>query len=135
MKTDIFVNLGTKNLEKSIEFFLGLGFTVNPEFTDENAACIVISDNIFAMILKEEFLKKFTDKEIIDAHKKVESITCLSFESKARVDEFANKAIKMGATENIVPEMQQEEVMYGRSINDLDGHVWEVVWMNPVTLK
>lgn len=135
MKTSIFVNLGTKDLEKSKEFFKGLGFSINPQFTDENAACVVISENIFAMILTEEFFKKFTNKEIIDAHKCTEIATCLSLESKAKVDEFANKAVKMGATENIVPEMQQGDYMYGRSINDLDGHIWEVMWMDPTTIK
>lgn len=135
MKTSIFVNLGTKDLEKSKKFFTDLGFSINPQFTDNNAACVVISDNIFTMILTEEFFRQFTSKDIIDAHKGTETTTCLSLESKAKVDEFANKALELGATENIVPDMGQGEAMYSRSINDLDGHIWEFLWMDPSTIK
>ena len=135
MKTNIFVNLGTKDLEKAKSFFTGLGFTINPQFTDKSAACIVISENIFAMILTEEFFEKFTKKGIINAHKSTECTIGLSAESKEKVDDFVNKAISMGATENIVPEMQQENSMYGRSINDLDGHIWEIFWMGPKMIK
>jgi uncharacterized protein len=135
MKTNIFVNLSTKDLERAKAFYVGLGFTINPQFTDSNAACIVISENIYAMILTEEFLKRFTQKEIIDAHKGTESITCLSAENKEKVDEFVNKALAMGATENNVPDMQQGDVMYGRSINDLDGHIWEIMWMDPKIIQ
>jgi predicted lactoylglutathione lyase len=135
MKTNIFVNLTTKDLERAKNFFTGLGFTINPQFTDENAACIVISDNIFAMIVVEDFFKRFTKKEIVNDHVATETATCLSAESKEKVDEFVTKALSMGATENIVPDMQANESMYGRSINDLDGHIWEIMWMDPKTIK
>ena len=135
MKTNIFVNISTKNLDRAKEFFIGLGFTINPQFTNQDAACVVISDNIFVMVLTENFFKRFTKKEIADAHKNTEAITSLSAENKEKVDEFVTKALAMGATENIVPEMQQNPIMYGRSINDLDGHIWEIFWMDPKAIK
>lgn len=130
MDKNIFVNLPTKDLEKAKEFFAGLGFGIDERFTDENAACVVISDNIYAMIINEEFFANFTDKEIVDAHEATESITSLSAESKEEVDEMVDMAVKLGATENKVSEMQQGESMYGRSFNDLDGHIWEIIWMD-----
>lgn len=130
MKKNVFINLPTKNLEKAKKFFTGLGFGIDERFTDENAACIVISENIYAMIITEEFFANFTDKEIVDASEATESITSLSSDSKEEVDEIVDRAIKLGATENKVSEMQQGESMYGRSFNDLDGHIWEIIWMD-----
>lgn len=131
MRTNIFVNLGTKNLEKAEEFFTGLGFTINPAYTDKNAICVVIDENIFAMIIEESFFRKFTKKEIIDARKLSEAAICLTCASEVDVDEMTEKALELGATENIVPEMQAGDSMYGRSFNDLDGHIWEIMWMAP----
>jgi predicted lactoylglutathione lyase len=131
MKTKIFVNLGTKNLEKAKEFFTGLGFSINPDYTDKNNACVVIDENIFVMIIEEKFFRKFTKKEIIDAHKLSETAVCLSCDSQVDVDEMTEKALSLGATENIVPELQADDSMYGRSFNDLDGHIWELMWMAP----
>ncbi len=131
MAKNVFVNLGTKNLEKAKKFFTGLGFTIKQEFTDKNAICVVINENIFALIINEAFFRKFTKREIIDAHKISECAICLSCDSEVEVDELTEKALKLGATENIVPEMQAGDTMYGRSFNDLDGHIWELVWMAP----
>lgn len=135
MKTNIFVNLTTKNLERAKSFFTGLGFTINPQFTDSNAACIVISENIFSMIVTEDFFTRFTKKNIVDAHAGTECAVCLTASSKEEVDAYAEKALAMGATENIVPDMQQGDGMYGRSINDLDGHIWEFMWMDPKIIQ
>ncbi len=129
MATKIFVNLSVKDLNKSKEFFTKLGFTINPQFTNEKAACVVISEDIFAMILKEEFFKTFIPRtEIADATKSTEVLVALSAESKQGVDEMADKAIAAGGTQLREPE--DHGFMYSRSFQDLDGHIWEVFWMD-----
>ncbi|HZH64484.1 MAG TPA: VOC family protein [Flavisolibacter sp.] len=129
MATKIFVNLPVKDLEKSKEFFTKIGFTINPQFTDDKAACVVISEDIFAMILREEFFKTFIPRtEIADATKATEVLVALSAESKEGVDELANKAIAAGGSQLREPE--DHGFMYSKSFQDLDGHIWEVVWMD-----
>lgn len=129
MATKIFVNLPVKDLEKSKEFFTKIGFAINPQFTDDKAACVVISEDIFAMILREEFFKTFIPRtEIADATKATEVLVALSAESKEGVDELANKAIAAGGSQLREPE--DHGFMYSRSFQDLDGHIWEVVWMD-----
>jgi predicted lactoylglutathione lyase len=129
MPTKIFVNLAVKDLERSKEFFKQLGFTFNPQFTDETAACMVIADDIYAMLLTRPKFKEFTKKEVADAHKTTEVLTCLSFDSKEKVNEVVDGAIAAGGTE--ARESQDYGFMYGRSFNDLDGHIWEIIWMDP----
>ncbi len=129
MPTKIFVNLAVKDLERSKEFFKQLGFTFNPQFTDETAACMVIADDIYAMLLTHPKFKEFTKKEVADAHKTTEVLTCLSFDSKEKVNEVVDGAIAAGGTEAREP--QDYGFMYGRSFNDLDGHIWEIIWMDP----
>ena len=133
-KTNIFVNLGTKNLERAKTFFTGLGFTLNPQFTDKNGACVIISENIYVMIVAEDFFRRLTKKPLVDARKEAEATICLTCDSEVHVDEMTEKALKLGATENIVPEMKQDDTMYGRSFNDLDGHIWELMWIDPTIL-
>ena len=129
MATNIFVNLPVKDLDKTKAFFAALGYTFNPQFTDANAACMIISENIFAMLLVEPFFKGFTDKTIVDAHKSTEVLLALSTNSRAEVDDMVNKAVAAGGTE---PRAAQDHgFMYTRSFNDLDGHIWEILWMNP----
>jgi predicted lactoylglutathione lyase len=129
MATKIFVNLPVKDLEKSKEFFTKIGFAINPQFTDDKAACVVISEDIFAMILQEEFFKTFIPRtEIADATKATEVLVALSAESKEGVDELANKAIAAGGSQLREPE--DHGFMYSRSFQDLDSHIWEVVWMD-----
>ncbi len=129
MATKIFVNLPVKDLEKSKTFFTQIGFTINPQFTDEKAACVVISDTIYAMILKEEFFKTFTpNKQISDAAKTTEVLLALSADSKEQVNELAEKALAAGATQARPPE--DHGFMYSRSFEDPDGHIWEVFWMD-----
>jgi uncharacterized protein len=129
MSTKIFVNLAVKDLDRSKEFFKQLGFTFNPQFTDETAACMVIGDDIYAMRLTYPKFKEFTKKDIADAQKTTEVLTCLSFDSKDEVNELVDKAVAAGGTEAREP--QDYGFMYGRSFNDPDGHIWEIIWMDP----
>ena len=130
MATSIFVNLPVKDLEKSKQFFSKLGYTFNPQFTDEKAACMVISDTIYAMLLSEPFFKGFIpNKEIADTTKTKEVLTALSTDSRQQVDDMADKAIAAGGKQFREPE--DHGFMYARSFEDLDGHVWEVIWMDP----
>ncbi len=129
MPTKIFVNLPVKDLDKSKKFFTKLGFTINPQFTNEKAACVVISADIYAMILTEEFFKTFIPKkEISDATKSTEVLVALSADSKEKVDEMADKALAAGASKLREPE--DHGFMYSRSFQDPDGHIWEVFWMD-----
>jgi predicted lactoylglutathione lyase len=133
MSTKIFVNLPVTNLDTSKAFFTKLGFTINPQFTDETAACVVISDDIFAMLLTHPKFKQFTSREIADAHKTTEVLTCLSCETKEKVDQMVETAIKSGGAKHRDP--QDHGFMYERSFCDPDGHIWELVWMNPAHIQ
>jgi predicted lactoylglutathione lyase len=128
MATQIFVNLPVKDLNKSIEFFTSLGYSFNPQFTNEQGASLVISDNIFFMLLTEPFFKSFIKKEIADATKVAETINCISVDSREAVDEMVRKAVAAGAT---VPNDKQDYGwMYGHGFQDLDGHLWEFAYMD-----
>lgn len=127
MVKQIFVNLPVKDLEKTKAFFAALGFTFNPQFTDENAACMVMSENIFAMLLQEPFFKTFTNKAIADATQSTEVINAISVGSRAEVDELFDKAIKAGATTH-KEKADDYGWMYSRAFTDLDGHMWEVLY-------
>jgi uncharacterized protein len=129
MSTKIFVNLPVRDLDKSKEFFTKLGYTFNSQFTNANAACLVISEDIYAMLILPDFFKGFTKKEIADATKTTESILALSADSREKVDEMLKKAIGAGGREYREPE--DHGWMYGRSFEDLDGHQWEAFWMDP----
>jgi predicted lactoylglutathione lyase len=133
MATKIFVNLPVKDLEKSKTFFTKIGFSFNPQFTDATAACMVIADDIYSMLLTHEKFKEFTKKEIADANKTTEVLVTLSADSKGKVNELVDKAISAGATEARDP--HDYGSMFGRSFNDPDGHVWEVFWMDPAMIK
>ena len=129
MSTKIFVNLPVKDLDKSKQFFGKLGYAFNPQFTDATAACMVISDDIFVMLLTHDKFKQFTKKDIADASKTTEVLVCLSADSKDKVNELVDKAVKAGAT--VTREPQDYGFMFERSFNDLDGHIWEIMWMDP----
>ena len=133
MTTKIFVNLPVEDLEKSKAFFAKLGYRFNPQFTDETAACMVITDDIYAMLLTKAKFQEFTKKSVADATKTTEVLTCLSVDSKAKVDEMLDTALEAGATEARDP--MDYGFMYGRSFNDLDGHIWENIWMDPQALQ
>ena len=124
----IFVNLPVRDLQRTKAFFSALGFSFNPQFTDEKAACLVISDTIYAMLLVEPFFKTFTSKEIADTKRTAEAILAISVESRAKVDEILAKALAAGGSE---PRAKQDHGwMYGRSLHDVDGHLWEFFFMD-----
>ena len=133
MTRQIFVNLPVKDLSKSIEFFTKLGFTFNSQFTNENATCMIVGENIFAMLLVEKYFKTFTPKEVCDTSKFAEVPISLSFESRAEVDEIVAKAIAAGGT--TYKEPQDQGFMYGHGFQDLDGHIWEIFFMEPSAVK
>ncbi|MBD0351524.1 MAG: VOC family protein [Flavisolibacter sp.] len=132
MATKIFVNLPVKDLNKSIEFFTKLGFSFNPQFTDDQATCMIIGENIFAMLLVEERFKDFTKKEICDANKSTEVLIALDTDSREKVDELIRKAVEAGGSTYAEP--QDHGWMYGHSFADLDGHQWEVLYMDESAL-
>ncbi|HJS82876.1 MAG TPA: VOC family protein, partial [Nitrososphaera sp.] len=117
-----------KDLGRSVQFFKKLGFTFNPQFTDENATCMIISDDIFAMLLVEKFFSTFTSKQIADASENTEVIIAISAESRGKVDEMIANAVQAGGREPRPP--QDYGWMYGRSFEDIDGHLWEVLYMD-----
>ncbi|UUU25217.1 VOC family protein [Streptomyces sp. DSM 40750] len=129
----IFVNLPVNDLDASKKFFTELGYSLNPQFSDENAASVVISDTIVAMLLTKPFYASFTKKEIADATTTSEVLLCLSAESRAKVDELVEKAVAAGGTAS--EKVQEMDFMYGRAFDDLDGHTWEVVWMDPAAMQ
>ncbi|MFF4171928.1 VOC family protein [Streptomyces sp. NPDC001744] len=131
----IFVNLPVKDLGASRAFFEKLGYSFNPKFSDDTAACLVISDTIFAMLLTEEKFRDFTapGKEISDATKATEVLIALSAESREKADELADAALAAGGTP--AKEPMDMGFMYERSFTDLDGHHWEVFWMDPAAAQ
>jgi uncharacterized protein len=131
--TKIFVNLPVKDLNKTIDFFTKLGFKFNPQFTDENATCMIVGEDIFVMLLVEKFFKTFTKKEICDTSKDTEAIVALSVESREKVDQMINKAIESGGKESREP--QDHGWMYGRSFEDINKHLWEIIYMDESAVK
>jgi predicted lactoylglutathione lyase len=128
MKTDIYINLPVKDLNKTKAFFSELGFNYNPAFTDENAACMILNEHASVMLLKESFFKTFIKKEIADAHKSTEVLLAIMLKSRNEVDEFVTKALSMEAVETREP--RDYGFIYDRAFNDLDGHTWEVGYLD-----
>ena len=129
MPTMIFVNLPVKDLEKAKAFWQAVGYSFNPQFTDEKAGCLVISDTIFAMLLQEQYFQTFTTRGITDATKAKEVLLGLSADSREGVDQLVDKALAAGAT--VPREPKDYGFMYQRSFEDLDGHLWEIIYMDP----
>jgi uncharacterized protein len=125
----LFVNIQVKDLQRSMDFFARLGFTFNRQFTDDKAACMIVSDDAYFMLLIEPFFRSFTKRQPADAHKQTEAMFALSCSSRAEVDEIVRKAIDAGGSHAMDP--QDHGFMYGWSFYDLDGHHWEVLWMDP----
>lgn len=125
----IFVNLPVADLEKSKVFYEAIGFTNNPMFSDETAACMVLSDAIFVMLLTHPKWKSFTDKQMVDARTHAQVALCISRESRGDVDAITEAAGRAGGTADCAP-AQDHGFMYGRSFEDPDGHVWEPMWMD-----
>lgn len=126
MTRQIFVNLPVKDVKRSMNFFSQLGFSFNMQFTDDKAACLVIGENIYAMLLHEEFFKTFTKKELADATKVTEVLIAIDVESREAVDSMIQKAVNAGGT--IYSEPSDHVWMYQHSFADLDGHQWEVFY-------
>lgn len=129
MSRQIYVNLPVKDLNKSVAFFTRLGFKFNPQFTDENATCMIVGENIFVMLLVEKFFQTFTSKTITDARKNTEVLMGISCASRAEVDELVRSALAAGGTAPKEP--QDLGFMYGHDFEDLDGHIWEPFYMEP----
>ncbi|MFE5086406.1 VOC family protein [Streptomyces mirabilis] len=129
----IFVNLAVNDIDTSKKFFTELGYTINPQFTTDDCACVVISDTIIAMLLSKQRYADFTKKEIADPTKTSEVLLCLSAESREKVDELCDKALAAGGSGT--REAQDHGFMYGRTFDDLDSHTWEVVWMDPAAVQ
>ncbi|WP_167481487.1 MULTISPECIES: VOC family protein [Amycolatopsis] len=132
-KQMIFVNLPVSDLDRVKEFWTDLGYEFNPQFTDENAACLVFSDTIYAMLLRNEFFGTFTDKQIIDTAKSTEVLLALSAESREAVDALVDKAVAAGGRETRDP--MDYGQMYQRVFEDPDGHNWEIMWMDPAAVR
>jgi uncharacterized protein len=128
MHSQMFVNLPVKDLKRSVDFFTKVGYTFNPQFTDDNATCMILGDNLFVMLLTQKFFGSFTNKAICDTSKANEALTCVACSSKAQVDELVAKARAAGAR---VPRQAQDHgFMYAHGYEDLDGHTWELVYMS-----
>ncbi|WP_316634225.1 VOC family protein [uncultured Flavobacterium sp.] len=128
METKIFLNLPVKDLNHSVSFFTNLGFSFNPQFTNDKGACLIVGKNISAMLLAEEFYKTFTNKEICNSETTNEVILSVQIESREKVDQIIENAIKNGGTE--YDEAKDYGWMYYRSFFDLDGHHWEFSVIN-----
>ena len=133
MDTKIFVNLPVSDLSRSMDFFKSMGYRFNPQFTDDTAACLVISDDIYAMLLTHNKAKEFTKKDIADATKTTEVLVTLTVDSREKVNQLVDTALKSGGSKARDPE--DYGFMYGRSFNDPDGHIWEVIWMDPAHVQ
>ena len=125
----MFVNLAVKDLGRSMDFFRGLGFQFDPKFTNDKGACMIISGEAYVMLLSEPFFKTFTNKQICETASHTEGLFALSCDSRAEVDELVNMAKAAGGKHAMDP--QDHGFMYGWSFYDLDGHHWEVLWMDP----
>lgn len=127
MARQIFVNLPVRDLPRAIAFFTALGFNFNPAFTDDNAACLVIEDNIFAMLLVEPFFRTFTHRQICDTERQIEVLNCLSCDSREEVDALVAKALAAGGAASRPAE--DHGFMYAHGFEDPDGHRWELAYM------
>lgn len=129
----IFVNLPVKDVAATMAFFGKLGFEFNEKFTDESCACMVVSDQAYVMLITASRFTDFTTKPIADATQSTESIICLSADSREEVDAFADTALDAGGS--TAREPMDYGFMYGRSFHDLDGHIWEIMWMSPEAVE
>ena len=129
----IFINLPVKDLSASQEFFRGLGFGFDEKFTDESCACMVVSDQAYVMLLDEKRFADFTSNPVADARRSTEAILCVSADSREDVDAFADAALGTGGS--VASEPMDHGFMYGRSFHDLDGHQWEVMWMDQAAVE
>ena len=132
MHQQIFVNLPIDNMARSQDFFRAMGYEFNANFTNEQGACLVLGDRLYAMLLVKPFFQSFTGKTIVDASQATEVLVCLSCESRAAVDALVAKALAAGGTAPRPP--QDHGFMYAHGFEDLDGHIWELAWMDTSAL-
>lgn len=134
MPTQVFINFPVKDLDRTKAFFAQLGYSFNPQFTNENAACMIISDTIYCMLLTEPFFQGFTPKSIANAHTTKEVLICLTSDSREQVDEMVKKAVAAGG--KAAPEEPIDHgFMYYHGFEDLDGHNWEIAYMDPAHIQ
>ena len=133
MSRMMFVNLPVRDLKQTVGFWTGLGFTFNPQFTDDSSTCMVISDHACVMLLTDELFSTFTTRPVADATAHTEAILALSAESREEVDRLVDTAVTTGGS--AANATQDEGYMYGRSFHDPDGHLWEVLYMDPAALE
>ncbi|WP_026359642.1 VOC family protein [Sphingomonas sp. PR090111-T3T-6A] len=126
----IFINLPVSDLGRSKAFYEAVGATNNPGFTDETAACMVLSETIHVMLLTHDKWRQFTDRPIVDAHRQAQVLLCVSQDSREAVSAAVDKAVAAGGKADPTP-TQDYGFMFGRSFEDPDGHIWEVMWMDP----
>ncbi|WP_415951448.1 VOC family protein [Streptomyces sp. KLOTTS4A1] len=129
----VFINLATKDLDAAKKFYTELGYTINPQFSDENTASVVISDSIVIMLLTEAKFGEFASKPLADSKAANETLIALSAESRTAVDELCDRALAAGGSPAKDP--QDYGQMYGRSFQDPDGHHFEVMWMDPAMVE
>ena len=128
MGRQIYVNLPVNDVAKTKAFFAALGFQFEPKFSNDDAVCMIVADDIYVMLLVERFFKSFISKELCDAKQSTEVLVCLSCDSRAEVDQQVGKAVAAGG--RILREPQDYGFMYSHAFEDLDGHIWELVYMN-----
>ena len=133
MINSIFVNLPVKDLQRSIKFFTQMGFKFNPQFTNEEATCMILGKDMYAMLLVEKTFSGLTKRPIGETPKTAEVIVSLMLDNRPDVDILADKALKVGAVNYSDP--VEMGFMYNRSFQDLDGHLWEVGWMDPAHVE
>ncbi len=129
MHKQIYLNVAVNDLERSKAFFAKLGFTFEPRFTDKQAACMIVGENIYTMLLTKDFFKTFTSKPLSDPAQSTQALICLSCESRGEVDELVAKAVAAGGAASRAP--QDYGFMYGHGFEDPDGHMWELMYMDP----
>ncbi|MBI5279783.1 MAG: VOC family protein [Burkholderiales bacterium] len=133
MAHKIFVNLPVKDMARAQAFYKGLGYSFNPQFTNEQGACLVITEDIYVMLLVEPFFRGFTNKPVADATQSTEVLVALSCDSREQVDELVRKAVAAGGTTPMA--RQDHGFMYQHGFTDPDGHMWEVLWMDPAHVQ
>lgn len=129
MPNSLFINLIVVDLPRAKDFFVALGFSINEGFTNDAAAGLIVNENIYLMLHTPESMRRFTDKDLVDSHTSTETLIALQMDSKKEVDELLERAINAGGAE--YRDIDDHEFMYGRSFEDMDGHIWEAFWMNP----
>lgn len=133
MARKIFVNLPVKDLKRSVDFFTALGFSFDARFTDERATCMIVNDDAFVMLLVASYFEEFTAKPLCDATAQTEVLLAISAESREAVDALADKALQAGG--KTAKEAKDYGFMYVRTFYDLDGHHWEVMFMEPSAIQ